>query len=113
MEAAYDSYGQEFETYDEFKNWLNSRTTPVEEHNFCWKDKMNDAPWVVHVAPPVIPKFRLDYGRKTEERKKRKKKGKEREFKKPRHMNPMGMDFSALGDIARMKGRSSEPFRDN
>lgn len=64
IEAAYDSYGMEFEDMKTFKAWLDSNTTPPELHNCCWKDKANDKPWKVVRAPAVIPEFRLEYGKR-------------------------------------------------
>lgn len=64
IEAAYDSYGMEFEDLKIFKAWLDANTTPPELHNCCWKDKANDKPWRVVRAPAVIPEFRLEYGRR-------------------------------------------------
>ena len=57
INAAYESYGQDFEDENAFRKWLFEATTPVEKHNFCWKDKMNDAPWQILRAPAAIPSF--------------------------------------------------------
>lgn len=83
INAAWESYGSEFDNYNVFKNWLESNTTPADQHKFCWKDKMYDLPWRVAVAPPLIPKFRLRYGLKAamkkaidgRKKKKRRKRG--------------------------------------
>lgn len=104
IEAAYDSYGQEFEDADQFKKWLFEATQPATEHKFAWKDKMNDRPWIVARAPEVIPPFRLDYGRKEKETKKRKRQGSKNGAAKRSKTNPMLNDFNAVLSIAKLRG---------
>lgn len=117
IEAAYESYGQDFEDYKAFKAWLFMNTTPAEEHNFCWKDKMNDKPWEVLRAPASVPKFRLEYGKRCEcegeqsEKKKKKtdgkkRKRKERVSKERASPSPLGGEFAALQKITQWKGKS-------
>ena len=114
IEAAYESYGQDFEDYKAFKAWLFMNTTPAEEHNFCWKDKMNDKPWEVLRAPAQVPEFRLDYGKKCEcqggEDKKKKSRPRKRKRKDSQDDkakgSPLGNEFAALQKITRWKGAS-------
>jgi hypothetical protein len=74
----------------------------VEEHNFCWKDKMNDKPWEVLRAPAHIPKFRLDYGRK--EAPTKEKRGKKRKRQSKTKVDyPLLKDFLALHNIRKMR----------
>lgn len=62
IEAAFESYGVEFENYKDFRNWLSKNTKNPKDHNICWKDRANDLPWKVIRAPKDIPAFRLEYG---------------------------------------------------
>ena len=62
INAAYESYGVEFESEKEFKAWLSINTHNPKDHNICWKDRANDLPWKVIRAPKDIPAFRLEYG---------------------------------------------------
>lgn len=81
IEAAYESYGQEFEDHKEFKQWLFAATYPPSEHKCCWKDKMNDKPWEIVRAPDHIPKFRLEYGERASKPAKKKHKSKAKKHK--------------------------------
>lgn len=62
INAAYESYGVEFESENDFKRWLSQNTHNPKDHNICWKDRANDLPWKVLRAPAEIPPFRLEYG---------------------------------------------------
>lgn len=62
IRAAYESYAQQFETYNQFRFWLDKVTDPIEEHKLAWKDRRNGKPWQVLRFPKKIPKFRLNYG---------------------------------------------------
>ncbi len=117
IKACYESYGQEFEDINRFRSWLFDNTTPMEMHKFCWKDKMNDRPWEVLVAPRKIPFFRFDYGRiekvkKVVTNRKRKRQGRrerKQAAKRPRESHPVYDEFAALGHIASAKANAVNP----
>ena len=59
IEAAYESYGQKFESYTDFKNFLLENT---KDRNFIFYNKLdNEKPYKISKAPPKIPRFRLKY----------------------------------------------------
>lgn len=66
LEAAYESYGQDFHNYNTFKNFIQQATNPIVNNNtirgkFAYKDEVNGGVWRVLRAPPEIPKFMLEY----------------------------------------------------
>lgn len=103
IDAVYESFGQDFEDYKTFKEWLFQNTTPKDEHNFCWKDKMNDLPWEVLRAPAAIPKFRLEYGRKVEEKKVKKRKRSQKSKEEKGGQWPMQRELAAVQKLSRMR----------
>jgi hypothetical protein len=108
LEAAYESYGQEFEDFNDFRDWLNKATTPGTLHNFCWKNKMEDKPWEILRAPANIPKFRLDYGRKPDADKGKKTRKRKRTRSK-KEKSIMQKDFDALGRLVGMHAKAMDP----
>lgn len=60
LEAAYESYGQDFENFQSFKQFLQSHTG---QHRFLFKNKCEDGGngWKVYRCPPHIPRFHLNY----------------------------------------------------
>lgn len=60
LEAAYESYGQDFEDFQSFKRFLQSKTG---DHRFLFKDKCTNGEdtWKVFRCPPHIPRFVLEY----------------------------------------------------
>lgn len=101
IEAAYESYGQDFEDEKSFKRFLQTSTTPSSAHYMCWKDKEGGAPWQVVRAPAVIPPFRIEYGLRPKSSDRRRKGGgkkkKRKKLSEERRPNPIGSDFAALG----------------
>lgn len=62
LSAAYDSYGQEFETLKDFKKFVY--TSLDQRYNFLWKDKdgRDGTPgWTITRCPAELPTFYLDY----------------------------------------------------
>jgi hypothetical protein len=60
LEAAYESYGQDFENFASFKNFLQQHTG---DYRFLFKNKCknSDNAWKVYRCPPHIPHFVLKY----------------------------------------------------
>jgi hypothetical protein len=60
LEAAYESYGQDFENFQSFKHFLQSHTG---QYRFLFKDKCKDGDhgWKVYRCPAQIPRFQLNY----------------------------------------------------
>lgn len=109
INAAYESYAQEFEDEDTFKKWLFRWTgTKAAKYQFCWKDKFNDKPWEVCKAPPEIPKFRLEYGMKEEA--KPQKRGRKRK-RRPLKPNAYSQNFGVVMKQARMAGSGEKLLR--
>jgi len=112
INAAYESYGVEFESENEFKRWLSINTHNPKDHNICWKDRANDAPWKVIRAPKEIPTFRLEYGQVKgggKDGKKRKKSNRKKPYRKDVFSRVHG-DYSSR---VSMVGRSGDPFKDD
>jgi hypothetical protein len=60
LEAAYESYGQDFEDYQSFKHFLQSKTG---QYRFLYKDKCEEGEdgWKIYRCPSHIPHFLLNY----------------------------------------------------
>jgi hypothetical protein len=60
LEAAYESYGQDFESFQSFKQFLQNHTG---QYRFLFKNKCKDGEddWKVFRCPPHIPRFQLNY----------------------------------------------------
>lgn len=99
INAAFESYGQDFDDYKTFKRWLLENTHTL--HNFCWKDKFDDTPWEILMAPAQIPRFRLEYGR----RQKEKKVSRKRKDKGPKaQKNPFLQGMNDLSSVLAFRG---------
>jgi hypothetical protein len=62
VEALYNSYGQMFDSYTDFKKHLIQNTG---DHQFIWYDARNGAPTIegrykVMKCPETIPKFKIE-----------------------------------------------------
>jgi len=115
INAAYESYGQEFESENDFRKWLYARTKNPKDYNICWKDRVEDLPWMVIRAPAVIPPFRLVYGNVE----KHKGGGKQNRKRRNNRSNPLrGRDvgsgnYNELRGIMNMLSNSGDPFKDD
>jgi len=100
-DAAYESYGQDFDDAKSFARWLDHMTGPANSHKFAWKDKFNEAPWRICRAPETIPRFRIDYGKISELDGKKPKKRKRKQAK-PK-LNAVQRNFVGLGNHIKNK----------
>ena len=69
LQALFSSYGMEFETFNDFKKYLNDATN--QKYNFVWVDKTvngNDIKkkYQTSKCPSKIPNFLLEYNTKIE-----------------------------------------------
>lgn len=77
IEAAYKSYGQDFDNVKQFKHNVNNK---LGEHVFAFSDRHAKGQWLfLKCPPPPLPKFMLRFGEE------KKKKSKKRPKKKRRY----------------------------
>jgi len=81
IEAAYESYGQDFDTIKAFKKDLNNK---LGDHVFAFLNRHTNENWkFCKCPPPPLPKFKFEFG-PPDDRDEEHKKGKSKSKDKPR-----------------------------
>lgn len=82
LEAAYDSYGQDFDTIKTFKKEVNNR---LGEHVFAFVNRHGNGQWkFCKFPPPPLPAFKFHFGPDEDRDKDKKRKRESKETKKKR-----------------------------
>jgi len=82
IEAAYDSYGQDFESVKEFKKKINNN---LGEHVFAFSNRHQSSGWkFCKCPPPPLPSFKFEFGPPDEREEKAKKDEKKKKKKPPK-----------------------------
>lgn len=63
IQAAYESYGQDFDTIKDFKNSVNNKLGDPKDHIFAYINKHKGGKWrFCKCPPPPLPSFKFKYG---------------------------------------------------
>lgn len=99
INAAYDSYGQDFDSVNDFKNEVNNK---LGDHVFAFINRHTGGTWrFCKCPPPPLPAFKFDFDpdEDKEDDKKKKKKKKDRSKKRRKIKEEREDDFGQSPDL--------------